>query len=214
MSGRIYGYARVSSKEQNEQRQIQSLIENGVDERFLFVDKVSGSSMDRPQLNVLKNALREGDTLFIKSLDRISRSYEDTKKFFQHLQENKIDIVVIDLPLLDTRQYKDTLGSFIFDLVVNILAYVSEQERSYIKKRQREGIDLYLKTGKTKTGNRMGRPSLPLPTNWNEVYMKWDNKEITAKKAMELLGGIKPNKFYAWVKEEKIKRKRYENGKQ
>ncbi len=207
MSGRIYGYARVSSKEQNEQRQIQSLIENGVDERFLFVDKVSGSSMDRPQLNVLKNALREGDTLFIKSLDRISRSYEDTKKFFQHLQVNKIDIVVIDLPLLDTRQYKDTLGSFIFDLVVNILAYVSEQERSYIKKRQREGIDLYLKTGKTKTGNRMGRPSLPLPTNWNEVYMKWDNKEITAKKAMELLGGIKPNKFYAWVKEEKNKKK-------
>ena len=175
MVSRVYGYARVSSKDQNEERQIQALIENGVEENFIFVDKISGSSMDRPQLNVLKNALREGDTLFIKSLDRISRSYEDTKKFFQYLQENKIDIVVIDLPLLDTRQYKDTLGSFIFDLVVNILAYVSEQERSYIKKRQREGIDLYLKTGKTKTGNRMGRPSLPLPAPGNALLHTSEN---------------------------------------
>ncbi len=203
MANRVYGYARVSSKDQNEERQIQALIENGVPENFIFVDKISGKNMDRPQLNVLKNALREGDTLFIKSLDRISRNYTDTKKFFQYLQENKIDIVVIDMPLLDTRQYKDLLGTFIFDLVVNILAYFSENERKYIKKRQREGIDLYLKTGKTKTGNRMGRPTLPRSTNWCEVYEKWNNKEITARKAMELLGGIKPNKFYAWVKEER-----------
>lgn len=203
MASRVYGYARVSSKDQNESRQIQKLIENGVEERFIFVDKASGRDMNRPQLQVLKNALREGDTLFITSLDRISRNYVDTKKFFQYLQESKIDIVVIDIPLLDTRQYKDLIGSFIFDLFVNILAYVSNEERSYIKKRQREGIDLYLKTGKTKTGNRMGRPTIARVTNWSEVYEKWNNKEITARKAMELLGGIKPNKFYNWVKEER-----------
>jgi len=207
MENRNYGYARVSTSGQNEQRQVQALLEQGVDERFIFIDKISGRSItDRPQLEILKNALRKGDTLFIKSLDRLSRKYSDTKNFLLYLQEAGVDIVVIDmLPLLDTRQYKDLLGTFIFDLIVNILSYVSEQERTYIKQRQREGIDLYLKTGKTKTGRPYGRPRIAKPDNWEEVITKWKNGNITARESMRLLD-LKPNKFYRLVKEEKVER--------
>lgn len=203
MEKRNYGYVRVSTTGQNEQRQVHALLEYGIDERFIFVDKISGRSINnRPQLEILKNALRPGDVFFVKSLDRISRDYADTKNFLLYLQQSGVDIVVIDmLPLLDTRQYKDLLGTFIFDLIVNILAYVSNQERLYIRTRQREGIDLYLKTGKTKTGRPMGRPKIEKPDNFDEVINKWKNKEITARESMRLLGNIKPNKFYNWVKE-------------
>jgi len=152
----------------------------------------------------LKKALRENDILVIKSIDRLGRNYNMILEEWRDITQNiKADIKVLDMPILDTSKNKDLLGSVINDIILALLSYVAEQERTYIRSRQREGIDLYLKTGKTKTGNRMGRPTLPLPTNWSEVYEKWNNKKITAKKAMELLGGIKPNKFYAWVKEER-----------
>lgn len=204
MSSRTWGYARCSSSSQVEDRQKIALIESGVDERFLMVDFQSGKDFNREQYQVLKKALRENDILVIKSIDRLGRNYNMILEEWRDITKNiKTDIRVLDMPILDTSKNKDLLGSVINDIILALLSYVAEQERTYIRSRQREGIDLYLKTGKTKTGNRMGRPSLPLPTNWNEVYMKWDNKEITARKAMELLGGIKPNKFYNWVKEER-----------
>lgn len=207
MENRNYGYVRVSTTGQNEQRQVQALLEHGIDERFIFVDKISGRSItNRPQLEILKNALREGDTLFIKSLDRLSRDYNDTKNFLLYLQETGVDIVVIDmLPLLDTRQHKDLLGTFIFDLIINVLAYFSQQEKVYLKQRQREGINLYLKTGKTKTGKPMGRPRIKKPDNWEDVITKWKNGSITARECMKILN-LKPNKFYRLVQEEKVER--------
>lgn len=197
-NSRIYGYARVSSKDQNEERQIKALLENGVEERFIFVDKQSGKDMNRPQLQLLQKVLRPGDVLFIKSLDRISRNYADTKRFFQYLQESKVDIVVIDMPLLDTRQYKDLLGTFISDLVLSILSYVSEQERIFIRKRQREGIDIALKNG-TKSQRPFGRPKIEKPQNFDVIIDKWKKKEISTKLAMSELG-LKPNTFYNMVK--------------
>lgn len=208
MNSRTWGYARCSSSSQNEDRQLQALIESGVDERFIMVDFLSGKDFNREQYQVLKKALREDDILVIKSIDRLGRNYNMILEEWRDITKNiKADIRVLDMPILDTSKNKDLLGSVINDIILALLSYVAEQERTYIRSRQREGIDLYLKTGKTKTGNRMGRPSLPLPTNWGEVYVKWNNKEITARKAMELLGGIKTNKFYAWVKEEKNKKK-------
>lgn len=204
MENRIWGYVRCSSSSQNEDRQLQALLESGVDERFIMVDFQSGKDFNRNQYQILKKALRENDILVIKSIDRLGRNYNMILEEWRDITKNiKADIRVLDMPILDTSKNKDLLGSVINDIILALLSYVAEQERTYIRSRQREGIDLYLKTGKTKTGNRMGRPTLPHPTNWSEVYDKWNNKKITARKAMELLGGIKPNKFYAWVKEER-----------
>lgn len=197
-NSRIYGYARVSTTGQREDRQINALLENGVEERYIFVDKQSGKDMNRPQLQLLLKVLRPGDVIFITSLDRISRSYSDIKKFFQYLQESQVDIVVIDMPLLDTRQYKDLLGTFISDLILSILSYVAEQERTFIKKRQREGIDNALKNG-TKTKRPFGRPKIEKPSNFDEVVLLWKNNKIKTKEAMELLN-LKPNTFYNLVK--------------
>ncbi len=204
MASKIFAYIRASSKDQNVARQLEALKEFNIDERDIYIDKQSGKDFNREQYQILKNALRENDILVIKSIDRLGRNYNMILEEWRDITQNiKADIKVLDMPILDTSKNKDLLGSVINDIILALLSYVAEQERTYIRSRQREGIDLYLKTGKTKTGNRMGRPTLPLPTNWSEVYEKWNNKKITAKKAMELLGGIKPNKFYAWVKEER-----------
>ncbi len=204
MASKIFAYIRASSKDQNVARQLEALKEFNIDERDIYIDKQSGKDFNREQYQILKKALRENDILVIKSIDRLGRNYNMILEEWRDITQNiKADIKVLDMPILDTSKNKDLLGSVINDIILALLSYVAEQERTYIRSRQREGIDLYLKTGKTKTGNRMGRPTLPLPTNWSEVYEKWNNKKITAKKAMELLGGIKPNKFYAWVKEER-----------
>lgn len=194
-NSRVYGYARVSSKEQNEERQIKALLENGVEERFIFVDKQSGKDMNRPQLQLLQKILRPGDVIFIKSLDRVSRNYADTKKFFQYLQEAQVDIVVIDMPLLDTRQYKDLLGTFISDLILSILSYVAEQERAFIKQRQKEGIEIA--KGKNV---KFGRPKINKPDNFDEFVLLYRQKKITAKECREKMG-LKNNTFYNLLKE-------------
>ncbi len=196
MSSRIYGYARVSSKEQNEERQIQALIENGVEDRFIFIDKQSGKDFNREQYQVLKNALRENDLLVIKSIDRLGRNYNAIIEEWKDITKNiKADIFVIDMPLLDTRNNKDLLGTFISDLVLQILSYVANQERDYINKRQREGIDIALNKGV-----KFGRPKIEKPHNFDDVVLKWKKKEIKTKEAMELLN-LKPNTFYNLVKE-------------
>ena len=196
MSSRIYGYGRTSSKTQNEIRQIKALIENGVDERFIFIDKQSGKDFNREQYQVLKNALRENDLLIIQSIDRLGRNYNMIIDEWRDITQNiKADIFVIDMPLLDTRNNKDLLGTFISDLVLQILSYVANQERDYINKRQKEGIEIALKKGV-----KFGSPKIEKPQQFDTVVFKWKNKEIKTKEAMELLG-LKPNTFYNMIKE-------------
>lgn len=198
MNNRTYGLARVSSKDQNLERQIRSLIENGCDERFIFVEKQSGKDFNREQYLVLKNALRENDLLIIKSIDRLGRNYNMIINEWRDITLNiKADIRVIDMPLLDTTKHKDLLGNFISDLILQVLSYVAEQERTFIKQRQREGIDI----AKSK-GVKFGRKRIEYPSNWNEVISKWKNNEVTAVNAMKELG-LKQSTFYKLVKEEK-----------
>lgn len=195
MSNKVFGYARVSSKEQNEERQINAFKDFNIDERDIYVDKQSGKDFNRENYLILKHILRENDLLVIKSIDRLGRNYNMIIEEWKDITKNiKADIVVIDMPLLDTRNNKDLLGTFISDLVLQILSYVSEQERSFIKLRQKEGIENALKKGV-----KFGRPKIEKPSNYDEVMSKWKDKKIKSKEAMELLG-LKNNTFYNLIK--------------
>ena len=196
MSSRIYGYARVSSKEQNEDRQIQALIDNGVEDRFIFVDKQSGKDFCRNQYQILKNALRENDLLVVKSIDRLGRNYNMIIEEWRDITKNiKADIRVLDMPILDTSKNKELLGTVITDIVLGLLSYVAEQERTFINQRQREGIVIALSKGV-----KFGRPKIEKPHNFDDVVFRWKNKEIKTKEAMELLN-LKPNTFYNFINE-------------
>lgn len=201
MENIIFGYGRDSSKEQNEARQILAFKEFGINERNIYLDKGrSGCDFNREQYQLLKKILRENDILVITNLDRLGRNYEMIVDEWKDITKRiKADIVVLDMPLLDTRQKKDLLGTFINDLVLQILSYVAEQERLFIRQRQREGIDIALRTGKTKTGRPFGRPKKEKPQEFDIVINKWKNKEITAREAMKILN-LKPNTFYNMVK--------------
>ena len=195
MNNKIFGYARVSSLEQNELRQVNALKELGIDDRDIYVDKKSGKDFDREQYNLLKHNLREGDLLIVKSLDRFGRNYTMIVSEWEDITKRiKADIRVIDMPLLDTRNNKDLLGNFISNLVLQILGYVSEQERVFIKQRQKEGIK------NAKNNNvKFGRPKIEKPQNFDIVVDKWKNKEIKTKEAMQLLN-LKSNTFYNLIK--------------
>ena len=195
MKNKIFGYARVSSKEQNEERQIVAFKNYGIDERDIYIDKQSGKDFDREQYNILKHILRENDVLVIKSIDRLGRNYNMIIDEWKDITKNiKADIVVIDMPLLDTTKNKDLLGTFISDLILQILSYVAEQERTFIKQRQKEGISTAMNKG-----IKFGRPTIEKPQNYDIVVSKWKNKEIRAKEAIEQLG-LKPSTFYNMVK--------------
>lgn len=195
MKNKIFGYARVSSKEQNEERQIVAFKNYGIDERDIYIDKQSGKDFDREQYNILKHILRENDILFIKSIDRLGRNYNMIIDEWKDITKNiKADIVVIDMPLLDTTKNKDLLGTFISDLILQILSYVAEQERTFIKQRQKEGISTAMNKG-----IKFGRPTIEKPQNYDIVVSKWKNKEIRTKEAIEQLG-LKPSTFYNMVK--------------
>lgn len=145
MEARKFGYIRVSSKDQNEGRQLQAMKEKGLDERDIFLDKQSGKNFDRAQYQLLKRIIRKGDVLYIHSLDRFGRNKEEILQEWNDITKNiQADIVVMDMPLLDTTQFKDSLGTFIADLVLQILSWMAEEERDRIRKRQREGIDVAL----------------------------------------------------------------------
>ena len=194
MKNKIFGYARVSSKEQNEERQIISFKDYGIDERDIYIDKQSGKDFDREQYNILKHILRENDILVIKSIDRLGRNYNMIIDEWKDITKNiKADIVVIDMPLLDTTKNKDLLGTFISDLILQILSYVAEQERTFIKQRQKEGISTAINKG-----IKFGRPTIEKPQNFDIVVNKWKNKEIKTKEAIEQLG-LKPSTFYNMV---------------
>jgi resolvase domain protein len=196
MKNKIFGYVRVSSKEQNEDRQLIAFKEFGIDERDIYMDKQSGKDFNREQYNILKHILRENDVLVIKSIDRLGRNYNMIIDEWKDITKNiKADIVVLDMPLLDTSNNKDLLGTFISDLILQILSYVAEQERTFIRQRQKEGI------AAAKNNNvKFGRPKIEKPQNFDIVVNKWKNKEIKTKEAIEILG-LKPNTFYNLVKQ-------------
>ncbi len=199
----VFGYARVSTKDQNLDRQLTQLSGVIADERNIIIDKASGENFDRRGFNQLIGTdttaplLREGDLLVICSLDRLGRNYSEIQVQWQRItKELKADIRVLEMPLLDTSNAEGNLDRrFIADLVLQILSYTAEKERDNIRKRQRQGIDVAKAQGK-----KLGRPKTNYPHNWATVYSEWQSGELTATSAMEQLG-IKRTTFYKLVKE-------------
>ena len=176
---KVYGYIRVSTREQNEDRQLIALREIGVLEKNIYLDKQSGKDFNRPQYKKLLRKLKKDDLLYIKSIDRLGRNYEEILAQWRVLTKEKgVDIVVLDMPLLDTRRGKDLMGTFLSDIVLQVLSFVAENERTTIRQRQAEGIA----AAKAK-GVKFGRPPLPLPENFYEVHKSWRAKKITLKEA-------------------------------
>lgn len=196
MGNRTYGYARVSSKDQNVERQLKAFEELNINERDIFVDKQSGKDFDnRNQYQILKRMLRENDILVIKSIDRLGRNYEMIINEWRDITKNiKADIKVIDMPLLDTSNNKELLGNVISDIVLGLLSYVAEQEREFIKHRQKEGIIIA-----KRKGIKLGRPRISKPNNFDYIADKWRNNELTTKEALNELN-LKPNTFYNFLK--------------
>lgn len=177
----VYGYIRVSSKDQKEDRQQIALKEVGVELRNIYIDKQSGKDFNRPQYKKMLRKLKKNDLLYIKSIDRLGRNYEEILQQWRILTKEKgVDIVVLDMPLLDTRRGKDLMGTFLSDIVLQVLSFVAENERTNIKQRQAEGI-----AAAKAQGIKFGRPPLPLPDNFYEVHKAWRSKKITLKQAAE-----------------------------
>ena len=177
----VYGYIRVSSKDQKEDRQQIALKEVGVELQNIYVDKQSGKDFNRPQYKKMLRKLRKDDLLYIKSIDRLGRNYEEILQQWRILTKEKgVDIVVLDMPLLDTRRGKDLMGTFLSDMVLQVLSFVAENERTNIKQRQAEGI-----AAAKAQGIKFGRPPLPLPDNFYKVHKAWRSKKITLKQAAE-----------------------------
>ena len=180
----IYGYVRVSTREQNEDRQLIALREAGVEEKNIFMDKQSGKDFNRPQYKKLLRKLKKDDLLTIKSIDRLGRNYEEILQHWRMLTKEKgIDIVVLDMPLLDTRRGKDLMGTFLSDIVLQVLSFVAENERTNIRQRQAEGI-----AAAKARGVKFGRPSKPLPEGFDEAYQQWKHGEITGSAAAKECG--------------------------
>ena len=180
----IYGYIRVSSCDQNEDRQYRELKKLGVSEGNIFIDKQSGKDFDRPQYKRLTHKVKQGDLLYILSIDRLGRNYEEIQNQWRYLTKQiGIDIVVIDMPLLDTRIGQDLMGTFIADLVLQILSFVAESERENIKKRQAQGIE----AAKLR-GVKFGRPEKPLPDNYLDCYAMWKGGVLPATTAAKKCG--------------------------
>ncbi len=175
----IYGYIRVSSRDQNEDRQWVALSEAGVPEGNVYPDRQSGKDFNRPQYQKLLRKLKKDDLLYIKSIDRLGRNYEEIQRQWRLLTKEKgVDIVVLDMPLLDTRRGKDLMGTFLSDIVLQVLSFVAENERTSIRQRQAEGIA----AAKAK-GVQFGRPPTPLPANFAEVHKAWRSRKMTLKQA-------------------------------
>lgn len=175
----VYGYIRVSTREQNEDRQLIALQEISVPCDNIFTDKQSGKDFDRPQYKRMLRKLKKDDLLYVKSIDRLGRNYEEILEQWRILTKEKgVDIVVLDMPLLDTRRGKDLLGTFLSDIVLQVLSFVAENERVNIRQRQAEGI-----AAAKARGVKFGRPPCPLPDNFQEVLTAWRGKQITLKEA-------------------------------
>lgn len=196
-----YGYIRVSTKDQNEARQIIAMLEAGLQEKCLYLDKQSGKDFERPAYKRLMRKLRAGDVLFIKSIDRLGRNYEEIQAQWRMItREKRVDIVVLDMPLLDTRNSgNDLTGTFVADLVLQILSYVAQTERENIKQRQKEGI-----SAARQRGVQFGRPRMEVPEAFWQMKRSWKNGELSSREAARQLG-VCQNTFLRWVNENEEK---------
>jgi len=193
-----YGYVRVSTIDQNEKRQLHALQEIGVETTNIFIDKQSGKDFNRPQYLRLTEKLQVGDLLYIQSIDRLGRNYDEILEQWRILTKTKkIDIVVLDMPLLDTRVHKDLLGTFISDLVLQVLSFVAQSERENIRTRQAEGIAVA-----KKNGVKFGRPTRPLPPDFAELIAKWERKEISTADVLQVCN-MSRSTFYSRLKKYK-----------
>lgn len=191
-----YGYARVSSADQNEERQMLALRRTGIDEGHIFTDKQSGKDFDRPQYNRLVRRLRPGDLLVVLSIDRLGRNYEEIQNQWRILtKEIGVDICVLDMPLLDTRQGKDLMGTFIADLVLQILSFVAQNERENIRRRQQQGI-----AAAKARGVRFGRPGVGTPQDFAQIVRQWEQKQLSFDAALAQ-SGLSRATFYRRLRE-------------
>lgn len=192
MEHKKFGYCRVSSVAQHEDRQLIAMIELGIPEENIYVDKQSGKDFNRPQYKKLLRRIENGSVLYIKSIDRLGRNYSEIQEQWRIItKERKADIVVMDMPLLDTRRGKDLMGTFLSDIVLALLSYVADNERVNIRQRQAEGIA----AAKAK-GIKFGRPALPLPDNFQSVYVEWKAKKISLSEASKKCG-LPKGTFYS-----------------
>lgn len=198
-----YGYVRVSTAEQNEDRQMIAMNEAGVPKGNIFADKQSGKDFERPAYKKLMKKLKPGDVVYFKSIDRMGRNYKDMIEQWRIITKEKgADVVVLDMPILDTRQQKNLIGTLISDIVLQLLSYVSETERINIRQRQAEGI-----AAAKKRGVRFGRPPKEMPPDFEEIIRRWEKKEITMAEITEQ-HGMSQSTFYKLKREFEIKKKR------
>lgn len=205
MESKTFLYARVSTKDQNENRQIDALIkyckDNNIEfsQRDIFIDKCSGKDIEREQYKILKHCLRSGDTLIIKELDRLSRRKADIKKELDYFKQHKIRVKILNIPttLIDLPEDQEWVFDMVNNILIEVIGAIAEDEYKRIRQRQLEGIEAYKKRN---GGKCAGRPPITFPKQWNLYYKEWKDKKITAKKCMEELG-LKRNSFYKLVKE-------------
>ena len=196
-NNKVFYYARVSSREQNLDRQLEAFKALGADEREIITDKESGKNLERPGYQALKTTmLRSGDTLVVKSLDRLSRNKSDIKNELQYFKDNGIRLKVIDLPttMMELPPGQEWVFEMVNNIIIEVLGTIAEQERATIRQRQAEGIA----AAKAK-GKHLGRPAAQRPDNWNEVFCRWKEGKVTAREAMAELG-VGKNLFYRWAK--------------
>lgn len=194
MEHKLYGYIRVSTREQNEDRQIRAMKEFGVFPANMICDKQSGKDFERPGYKRLVRKIRAGDTLVIKSIDRLGRNYDEILEQWRFLtREKRVDVVVLDMPLLDTRNGRDLTGTLIADIVLQLLSYVAQTEREFIRQRQREGIEIA-----RANGVHLGRRAMDRPKNYEHVRHAWMSGEISMRGAAKLLG-VSHTTFRSWV---------------
>ncbi len=197
----IYGYVRVSSADQNEDRQILEMEKLKIHKKNIYIDKLSGKDFNRPSYQKLIRKLRAGDLLYILSIDRLGRNYEEIQNQWRIItKEIGVDVCVIDMPLLDTRRGKDLMGTFIADLVLQILSFIAQNERENIRKRQLQGI-----AAAKARGVRFGRPEKKLPTDFNALIRQWEKKKITLSEVLEQCK-MSESTFYRRLREYRLKK--------
>ena len=201
-----YGYVRVSSREQNEDRQLDALREMEIAKRNIFIDKQSGKDFERPQYKRLVRKVKREDLIYIKSIDRLGRNYSETQEQWRFLTKEKgADIVVMDMPLLDTRRGKDLMGTFLSDIVLQVLSFAAENERTNIRQRQAEGI-----AAAKARGVRFGRPQIIMPEYFGKTVRFWERKEITVEEAVRRCG-VSESTFYRRLREYRAERRAKKN---
>ena len=192
-----YGYVRVSTREQNEQRQVVALMEYGIAEKRIYMDKQSGKDFERPNYKRLIRKIKSGDTLVIKSIDRLGRNYDEILEQWRIItKEKQAAIVVLDMPLLDTKQNRDLTGTLIADIVLQLLSYVAQTERDFIRQRQAEGI-----AAAKARGVKFGRQAMERPSGYEAIKDQWQRSELSARAAAKQLG-ITHGTFLRWVRED------------